>query len=193
MVWLGDGTVVRFAGASSTAGDTIDLSFESGAESAFSMAEIRAMGLDAGRLVPLSDLKPIDQTNDPLRRTTPPIELARHPDDDAGEATPMLGALDIRFPGPMAVQWNLPRGAQRIAATAALAPDTAPWGDCEIAILVDGQEIFRDHLEPGRPAIAINLPIRGDSITIAIEAGNHGPINDRVTLHRPLLLLAAPR
>ena len=193
MVWLLDGTVVRIAEASSIAGDSIDLSLESGAEGTYSMDQLRAMGFDAGRLVPLSDVPPVAQTGEGNRRAVAPIELIEHPDDQAAGAGPTLGAMDIRLPGPMRVQWKLPKRVERLASTIALASDAAPWGDCEVVVLVDGHEIFRDHLESGRSVIAINEPIRGSVLTIVVEPGNHGPINDRVILHRPLLLLEPPR
>lgn len=193
MAWLEDGTVVRLAGASSVGGADIDLALPSGAEGAYSIAELRALGFDSQCLLPLSDLAPINQERIGDRRVAEPIHLAHHPDDMLTGAAPSLGALDVQFPGPMRVDWTLPKGIERIAATAALAADAAPWGDCEIVILVDGREIFRDRLEAGRPVISINEPVRGERLTVMIEPGNYGPINDRVTLHRPLLLLAPPR
>jgi len=191
--WLEDGSVVRVSSVASAAGTELDLALPSGAEGVYSIAELRALGFDSERLLPLSSLRPSDQKAIGDRRTTEPIRLDHHPDDMLTGNAPTLGALDVRFPGPMRVEWALPKGVLRLAATAALAADAAPWGDCEIVILVDGREIFRDRLETGRPVIAINQEIRGDTLTIAIEPGNYGPINDRVTLHRPLLLLAPPR
>lgn len=194
VAWLKDGTVIRVAAASSAAGDIVDLALESGAESAYAIGDLRALGLDAECLLPLSDLTPEAQVGPIERRTVPPVSYLHHPDDLAAGANPTLGALDIRFPGPMRVDWRLPRRALRIAATAALAKDAAPWGDCEIVVSVDGQERFRDHLESGGPVIAINEEILGGQVlTISIEPGAYGPINDRVILHRPLILLDAPR
>ncbi len=193
MAWLEDGTVVRLAGASSAAGANIDLSLASGAEGAYSMAELRALGFDSQRLIPLSSIAPEAQERTGDRRVAAPIRFAHHPDDMLTGSAPTLGALDVQFPGPMRVEWTLPKDVERLAATAALAADAAPWGDCEIVVLVDDREIFRDRLEAGRPVIAINEPVRGERLTITIEPGNYGPINDRVTLHRPLLLLAPAR
>ncbi|MEO1128472.1 MAG: hypothetical protein AAFX05_02055 [Planctomycetota bacterium] len=191
IVWLEDGTVTTAETVRSPAGASVEIGLSGGQDAVYEIAELRAIGFDSGRLLALSDLDPVEQAPIGERRLAPPIQRINHPDDVLTGSAATLDALDVILPGPMRVVYEPPRIARRFATTASLAPGAAPWGDCELVILADDVELFRQRLYNEAPTIAVNLPLEGRprTLTIMVEPGNNGPIRDRVILHRPLILL----
>jgi hypothetical protein len=190
VVWLDDGTVTGVERAVSSSGHTIELTLATGQSAEYELDRLRAVGYDSGRLVPLSTLEPESQIAVGDRRLALGVVTRHHPDDVLTGSAATLGAKDLELPGPMSVTYRLPRSSIRFAATASLPESTAPWGDCEIAVLVDGKEIYRRRLSQDEPIASINLPIDGRDLTLRLDPANYGPIRDRVRLHRPLILLA---
>ncbi len=234
VVWLEDGSVAVVASIDMAGGDQVSLRLHDGQSADFSLDSISAVAFDAGRLRPLSALRPVDQRPidrrvllEPLRVRTPrapgspgsPGSPARGntapgtsgvpaagnaaapgrpgpgiPDPLEAMAPPAdLNAPDVEFPGPMSVRWTLPLGARRFAAVADLPVDALPWGDCELVVTVDGREELRRRLWQDAPRYEFSVALGGADhareMTIAIEPGPSGPINDRVILRRPLILV----
>ena len=70
---------------------------------------------------------------------------------------------------------------------------TREWGDCEFLISVDGVEVLRHHLSSETPSFPFLVDTPGRILTIEIDPGRYGPINDRVLIRRPLLLVEPDR
>ncbi len=154
----------------------------------------RLVGLsfDAGRVIALSSLPIARQT--PIGRSWgPPIEIG----DRSGAP---FGAADVRLNGPTEATWELPRGAVRLAGWAALRPEALLWGDCIVTIeALDprGRPIATSasRLNGESPLAPFNLAIEaGSDITLRlrVDPGEHGPIQDWVTIHRAIVLRSTP-
>lgn len=192
MLWMDDGCVLR-ASTMITRSDVVFIESELGVRIAPQISHIRAITYDAARIVPLSTLVPTGQAPVGDRWRADPIMLRTHPDDLLAADSPALCALDVFLPGPMRIDYELPRGAQRLVATGALTPGAAGWGDCQLVMTLGGEELLRLHLHEQSPRSAINLPLNavraGSTLTITLEPGRFGPIRNQVTLHRPLIII----
>ncbi len=189
MVWLDDGTVAEIDRLSPASDDRVALRLPGGQSGEYEIGAVRAVAFEFGRLVALSSIEPLVQEAVGGRLRVRPMERLHHPSDVGVGAAVTLGAWDLEFPGPMRVQWRLPENAQRLATTAVLDPESAPWGDCELVVAVDGQEVWRRRMFPDEPVHAINLPLGGRNLTVTVEPGTYGAVKDRVILRRPLVLL----
>ena len=201
LVWLADGSVVAVDSFRTSRTGEITLALALQADSAgapsesrpaaLALEDIRAIAFDAGILTPLARCAPSRQSPSEGRRWTEPAMTG-----DSGAA--LLYAADIVLPGPMSVEWTIPAGATRLAAEAELPPDMWVWGDCEVVVSLAGgsgraAELFRARLSGDEPVARINVPLAGGGparrLEIRTEPGRFGPIQDRVILRRPLLLL----
>jgi len=104
-----------------------------------------------------------------------------------------LGAPDIELPGPMSVTWTLPAGVTRVAGVAELPVSARAWGDCSV-VMFDGAgaQVWTTRLSGDAPSAPFNIDLSGKdalTLTVRVEAGANGPIEDRVLLRRVLLLL----
>lgn len=140
------------------------------------LSAIEAVNFDAAALVPLASLK---STATDRTLTIDPFALAA------------LDARDIHMPGPMTATWTLPREAARLSLTATLPMEARAWGDLELIISVDGSERERHTLSALSPEAHIRLELdSARELTIELDEGRHGPVQDRVVLREALLLLA---
>ena len=193
IVWLDDGTVTGVQHLASDSGRRVRLTLPTGQDAIYEIEHLRAVGFDSGRLVALSDLEPTLQEPIGPRMLAGGIRRVQHPDDLLTGSAATLDAFDIEMPGPMRVRYDLPRGARRFATTASLADESTPWGDCEIVVEIDDEEVFRRRIHRRDPVAPVNVVIEaGRTLTITIDPGRFGPIKDRVILHRPLVLLDQP-
>lgn len=206
MFWLADGTIISGTLIGDTPGDarlrptlTVtggDSSMPIESTIAIKPSDLLAAVLKPGRSIGLSGLALLEERPAGDRRWTPPIT---HAHDDGFVPQP-LGA-DIELPGPVRAAWALPAGATRFRCTAALGgADSAwvgPWADCvvRVGIATGNAEptILAEHrLRPGNTSaeILVDLPA-GDATRLVIELdpGDNGPIQDRVTLRQPTVLL----
>jgi len=143
-------------------------------------SELRSIDFAPGEFVGLASIAPAGvSVPGGQARATPPVVYA-----DAE-----LGIDSLELQGPIRVEWALPRPATRFAATATLPPAMWAWGDCEVVVLTaDGREALRERLNADRPTAEINVPLGGLSgLTIEIESGRGGPVQDRVVLERPMV------
>lgn len=205
VVWLSDGTVARLSGA------TTDVSrglFRLQADVLASApgaggvvippGDLLALAPDPGRLVPLS-VVPVASHR--------PVGLARRPGPRSAsrdDRPAPLNAADVLIPGPMVVEWVLPDGASRLIGAAVLDEADRAWGECTITaeVLPAGaadapQRVFSGALGGAvvRLPLAFDLPRTGpgDRLRVRIDAGELGPIRDRVRLERVLLIRDAGR
>jgi len=186
VVWLSDGAVARVADMRSPDDGRIELRLPSAASSVFDIEDIEAIVFDAASLQPLASVLPDEQSPIERRRLIEPLRLA------GDGATPDAGpgvAPDLELPGPMRIDWTLPRSASRFSALVEMPDDAFPWGDCEVVFEVDGVEQARVRLNEEQPSREIAIDLDGQTLTVRVEPGAYGPVKDRVLLRRPLLLL----
>lgn len=99
----------------------------------------------------------------------------------------------IDFRSPVRVSYPLPEGATRFACS--IEVPIEEWTDCVVRVIADraGRErqIFeqRMRLDASSASINASLPHGVDSISIEIDPGEHGPIQDRVIMHAPRVLI----
>ena len=188
MVWLDDGAAARVLGLRAEGGEWIALAVSDARNVRTTLASVRALVPEAARLRPLAAIAPTEQSAPSDRRTFDPARTL-----DPDDALPVvLHAHDIRYPGPMRVTYELPAGARRFGALAEMPRAAMPWGDCELVIHVDSREVFRQRLNADTPTADVSVPANGRTLTITIDEGAHGPINDIVILRRPLILVDQP-
>ncbi|MHC4082782.1 MAG: hypothetical protein ACYSU2_15835, partial [Planctomycetota bacterium] len=92
--------------------------------------------------------------------------------------------------GPISVQYQLPAGSAYLSAEAALPVKARSWGDCELVIREDDQQIFSTRLNAERPSAVIGLPLDGSRLTVEVTEGSGGPVQDQVVLLRALVLIS---
>lgn len=191
-IWLTDGTAARVTRLNLDTAGRSSFALLDGPTGSIPWDQVRAVLLDAGRVVPLSHLELNSQSPATDRRYAPPVRQVSNntESDPAALVGPPMGAADLLLPGPMTISWSLPPSATRIAFEAALAPGAIPWGDCELVITIDHVEQTRRRLYPDQESVTINVPVSGRELSIAVEPGRFGPIRDWVILKRGLILIA---
>lgn len=106
-----------------------------------------------------------------------------------------LAAADIELPGPMRVEWTLPKGATRLSTTLEMPPSARLWGDCQVTVEVlgsngSGTQLARAQLNQATPQAVVNAALTNAAkLRVTIEPGPSGPIQDRVVLRRALVLV----
>jgi hypothetical protein len=202
MVWLRSGTIVSVSAMQTgrdgrlsltpTLRETTDGATESNSWPV-PMDDLVAAAFDVGRLTPLATIRPAEQAPDPERRWSEPVRVG-----DSGGA--VLGAADIELPGPMTVSWRLPEMAERLGGVAVLPEDCRTWGDCVLVLSVTAgsgpaREVLRAAITASAPQAPFSVALPGGlgrsaMLTATLEAGQYGPIQDRVVLRRTVILLA---
>lgn len=188
MVWLDDGTIAAIRALSSRGDDRVLITLPEGQSAEYELDALRGIAFNASRIIPLSSLTPAEQSPVGERLHAEPLARVQHPQDLGVGSAVTFGAWDLELPGPMRVTYDLPEGVQRLALTASLAQDTAPWGDCEMVISSENAELVRVHLSQAQPSSPINIPVGAGRLTITLDPGAYGAVKDRVVLRRPMLL-----
>lgn len=185
------GTILRTAGGSVIAVETLEITV-TGQVSAeangrtlvgslgLRTADLRSIDFAPGRYASLASIEPAGVSA---------------PDAGPGAGGPTthadesLGIDSLELRGPIRVEWLLPRPAARFAATATLPPAMWAWGDCEVVVSAsEGGEALRERLNADRPSVEINVPLGGlTGLTIGVESGRGGAVQDRVVLERPIV------
>ncbi len=186
-LWLMDGTAVRVD--TFNVGETRDASMRltsAEGEVTFSMPveQVLAFAPAHERVVGLASLNSPSYEPWPTRRwTVAPI---------VGQADQSpLGASRIELPGPMIATWSLPPNATRFATDVELPESCRVWGDCTLIVSVDGKEISRVRLTPQEPSGYLNaqLPAGASRLSLTLDPGDRGSVEDRIVLSRAMLLL----
>ncbi|MBL4697502.1 MAG: hypothetical protein JKX70_01575, partial [Phycisphaerales bacterium] len=138
------------------------------------------------RVISLSTITPelIEPTGDRDWTPTPRAII--------NSANPVLSTVDLR--APVRVVYPLPKGSSRFACTL-IAPINT-WTDCiamVYSISYDGQrtELLNQQLNAAHPSHEINVALNENTekIEIRIDPGEYGPIQDRVLLQYPRVLV----
>lgn len=113
-----------------------------------------------------------------------------------------LAARDLTIPEPGQSSWELPKGARRISGWAVLPEECRRWGDCTVTVTAreygkaEGAKLAEITLNGGSPVAVIDfdLPVSAASqrLIVTIGEGRNGPVQDRVTLRRVLVVTGAP-
>jgi hypothetical protein len=185
VVWLTDGTVTRLIDIQRSGSTSVELIRDASATTTVPLSDLSAIMMRAEDISALANLLPVDQQPIGRPRLLEPIRLASTPESmyDSSLIVP-----DLVFPAPMQVEWNLPDSGVLLNTTVELPPETSPWGNCELVVLVDGFEVERVHLHEQRPSAHLLVPLRGESFQIRTEPGMYGPIQDTVILRHPVLM-----
>ena len=185
VLWLEDGSVARVDALESDGRGGAAVTLADSQSARLSLEQIVGVAFDASRLRPLARLEPDGESALADRPLLESLSVT----EDFWTPT-VLDAPDILLPGPMQVTWTLPQNAVRFGAVAELPRSSWVWGDCELVISVDEQEVLRERLHRGRPSIEFAVPVRGRELTIRLEPGAYGPVQDVLILQRALILLA---
>lgn len=203
MAWLADETALRLASVTAGAPGVVGLvpelvvagpseSDADGTEGSGSIAIERLVAWtpDAARIVPLARA-PIARVEPGAGRTWTERPVVQ----DARRAA--LGAATIDLPGPCAVTWTLPPNVDGVSCVVELPQAYWDWGDCEVVISAsgtDGREAgaWRGRLnaETPRREVALELPRGTRELTVAVEAGELGPVQDMPRLVGAVLRVA---
>ncbi|MHC4099547.1 MAG: hypothetical protein ACYS15_01225 [Planctomycetota bacterium] len=133
-------------------------------------------------LIPFAEIAPSRVDGPPTRYVVPAPAVL-------DEFAP-LGLGRVEFRGPISVQYQLPAGSAYLSAEAALPVKARSWGDCELVIREDDQQIFSTRLNAERPSAVIGLPLDGSRLTVEVTEGSGGPVQDQVVLLRALVLIS---
>jgi hypothetical protein len=200
-VWLYDGTAAAVSEVSADSAGHVTITgrlagLAKQPQASMDANDLRAISFDAGALRPLAGApltvsEPHLATGPAPRRWIPPLSV---PDNHGAP----LGAVDIEIPGPMTVEWTLPHGASRLGTTVEMPPSARVWGDCELIVesLAGPKttQIAKVHLCGESPTADLSLAITGASkLRMTIDPGPTGPVEDRVVLRRPVVLVEDSR
>ncbi|MEK6702756.1 MAG: hypothetical protein AABZ53_10870 [Planctomycetota bacterium] len=192
MVWLTDGTSVLAENLISVGSTLSSITIlRQGKTIEVSLAALDSWAPDRSRVIGLAGITPSKQTPVGDRSWAARIE--------SGDRAVPLTAADLLLPGPMVVEWPLPAGATRLSMDAELPAASRVWGDCVLIVEIVGtttREIARERLSDARPLAMMNLPLsqagskpQALTLRLTLDPGERGPIQDRVVLRQPLLLL----
>lgn len=193
-VWLSDGSVIALASGAVDSEDFLSAAGRLGGALHAKPNEVTGLVMDAGLLTPLSECAVAEYHAAPERAWTRPPRTVR------GDGP--LNAGNIELPGPMTVEWTLPPSAARLSGSVELARSTERWGDC-VVVIEDAaagappKRLFNQRLTADAPSAAFDVALssavaRPDHrLRVMVQAGENGPILDRVVLVRPMLLLEA--
>lgn len=153
--------------------------------------DLVAVAFDAADLVALAAIPVRSQRPVGDRPWSEPITPSDRDDS-------LLWAPDLTIPGPMTAEWSLPQWAAFLGAEAHLPASMWAWGDCElvVSLVAEGSppaELARYRLNAEHPVATISVPLAGSRqrlLRITLEPGLYGPIQDRVILRRPIVLLS---
>ncbi|MBL8990370.1 MAG: hypothetical protein JNJ48_02185 [Phycisphaerae bacterium] len=188
--WVGEGSVISAAAAESPDGKSVSLRIErepgKPGEWSLELDSLRALSLDAGRLAGLGSLTIEAQEPWAGRRWSPPARLW---DADEADNPAPLGAPDVLLPGPMTVRWTLPDRAARVGGWLLLPEGSREWGDCVVVIRFGEREAFRQRVNGQKPTARFDLsvPAGASSLSVTVEPGEYGPIQDAIVLRRVLI------
>lgn len=186
-VWLRDGTVAGSKEAQfATTGLTLSGSLL-GSDTPMTIPwdEVVGVNMDAAKVVALSsiamsEVKPIEGR---AWAAEPVVESS---------ASAQAGVGEVDLSGPIQVRWSLPGGARMVSMVAMLPPSARTMGDCLLVVECGGKTV-RQRLHGGEPSVFVRLeptdPASAGTLTVTIESGEGGSIQDRVVLRRAIVQL----
>lgn len=188
-IWLTDGSVLALQSPRGTDDGALSASVRDAVTTPavlLNWADITAFTADASRITALASLKPSASGN-------PAERWAKSPQIGDVAAAP-LGAAEIELPGPMTVEWSLPNPASRLSMRMLLPESCRRWGDAVVVIEIGTspvRELARERINGDHPMVEINAALdapKGSTLRIRLEAGENGPVQDRVLLRQAIVI-----
>lgn len=182
MLWLADGSVLRVDECRWSPGALSFTTTEGSIKCRVESAMLRGISFAAERVMPLANLRP------QVRQQSKWLSVVDTP--TVVDAPRAIGLSDVQMRGPIEARYALPQGATRFAATAIVPRFVADWADFNLTVLVDDQVVLEAGMDgTGRSRREIDVPLHDAStLTIRLEEGARGPIQDVILLQRPMLL-----
>lgn len=183
---LDDGTIVACTIIAIDASTLSITTAERAEPKEISLREVVSVNLASERLVPLARLSG-SMSGPDSRFWIPPMRVVR-------DLAAPLGAVDIHISGPGTASWLIPGATTRASMAIELAPTSREYGDMTVRVLIDSREIATHHLTPESPrsVVQADLGEAGDAkdrtLSITIEPGKAGPIQNEILVRRALLL-----
>ena len=97
--------------------------------------------------------------------------------------------LGLGTSGPIVVRYLLPADCTRFAAQAVIPDEARHWADFDLIIRCNDEVLFTQRMNSIHPRADINVLLRGSELTIELTEGDNGPIQDRLILNLPMLLI----
>ncbi|MFG0257928.1 MAG: hypothetical protein ACF8GE_08520 [Phycisphaerales bacterium JB043] len=185
VVWLADGTVTRLIDIQRAGATTVELIRTSSTSMIVPLEDIVAVMMRAQDITSLASLLPTEQHPIGRPRLLEPLRLASSP---VSMYDSSLIVPDLVIPAPMQIDWQLPGDRLTFSTTLELPEETAPWGNCEVVVMVDGFEVARHHMHENNRVAQLLVPLNGSMLQIRVEPGAYGPIRDSIVLRHPVLL-----
>lgn len=188
-VWLADGSVLAIQSPRGTEDGALSAAIRDAVgtpTTLWTWKDITAYTTDAARITPLAALKPklIANASDRWAKSPQIGDIASAP----------LGAAEIEFPSPMGVEWQLTNPARRLSMRMILPESSRRWGDAVVVIELGTspvRELARERLNGDRPMVEVNAALdapKGAVLRIRLEAGENGPVQDRVLLRQAIVI-----
>lgn len=187
-VWLSDGSIVS---AESLLSDENGVRLDPaepitllGRDVALvTMSEVLAVAFESGGVVPIASLGLPDW--EPLS----PWAIA--PSAQDADRT-LLGAAQVELVGAVEASWSLPSNTRRVALRARLREDCRVWGDCVLTVSVGDRVEQPVTINDRNPEVGFTIDLPGGTeratLSVRLDEGANGPIQDRVMLDGFILL-----
>ncbi len=182
MLWLADGSVLRVEECRWSPGSLAFTTTEGSVKCRVESEMLRGISFAAQRVAPLASLHP------EVRNESKWLSVVEAP--TVVDAQRAVGLSDVQMRGPIEARYSLPSGATRFSATAIVPRLVADWADLTLTVLVDDRVVFEAEMDgTGRSRREIDVPLNhASTLTIRLEEGGRGPIQDVILLQRPMLL-----
>jgi len=186
-VWMTDGTVATLPVLEITGdsylrigdhefrvdGDTRDLSGPS-------LRRVHGISLSGSSITSLSNLEPITISS-------PPSKFAATMPLVTDHSAP-LGLSPVEVRGPVAISYTLPEGPHRFRSTVRLPASSGTWGDCELVLLVDDTEVYRERFNAEHTEAQLDIHVDGRVLELQVLAGANGPVQDHLRFEYALVM-----
>ena len=106
---------------------------------------------------------------------------------------PRMDADAADLHAPIVVRFELPPGASRFAADVALASSDHAWADMVLSIVDEKGDLLKQRLNRDQPSARINIAVRSGELTVRLDEGVNGPVQDRLRLTNAFVLIPAAK
>ena len=86
------------------------------------------------------------------------------------------------------VEYELPTGPHHLHATVRMPASATQWGDCELVLLVDGNEIHRSTYNADLAEHRLDVVVDGSVLTLHLLEGANGPVQDHLRFEYGMLM-----
>lgn len=103
-----------------------------------------------------------------------------------------LNLNNIEYYGPITIKYQLPENAVKFATQATIPIEALEWADFDMNFIIDNDTtIYTAHFNINNSSQPISFDIASGShtLTIHIQAAQHGPVHNSIILQKPRFLL----